>query len=82
MGVGGIIFNTLNSNPSCDPHGSRLTKNKAEYWSQSPENSNHMLEPAPLVLPGMLEYISLLSRNPNSSVVTRESDFFDEVLNG
>jgi hypothetical protein len=41
-----------------------------------------MSEPASLVLPRMLEYISLLSRNPNSSVVTHEAGFFDEVLNG
>jgi hypothetical protein len=81
MGVRGIIFNILNFNPSCNPHGSCLTKNKAEYRSQSPENFNHMLEPASFFLPGMLEYISLLSRNPNSSVVTREF-FIDEFLNG
>ena len=30
----------------------------------------------------MLEYISLLSRNPNSSFVKRESGFFDEALKG
>jgi hypothetical protein len=77
MGVGGIIFNILHFNPSCDPHGSCSTKNKAEYGSQSLENSNHMSEPASLVLPGMLEYVSLLSSNPNSSVVTGESAFFD-----
>jgi hypothetical protein len=41
-----------------------------------------MLEPASLVLPWMLEYVSLPSRNPNSSVVAREPVFFDEVLNG
>jgi hypothetical protein len=82
MGVSGIIYNILTLNPSCNPHGSCLTKNKAEYGSQSQENSNHMSEPASLVLPRMLEYISLLSRNPNSSVVTHEAGFFDEVLNG